>query len=327
MLTFGALRRATSSARAHWMAVLSELRSQTRRLAKVFSAFLALLLFGLVSISIVSGFLVRQILRPARNPATFDLSLMMGHPSTFSFPLADGTTREGWFFPGLRGAPAVVVCHGYLAQRADVLTLVTSLQEHQFNVFLFDFVGHGASPGVTTLGYRETAELHAAVQALSTREDVDPQHFGLWGVDMGGYAVLEVAASDPRIAAFAVDDAYDDPHDLLQMEVKRSGLTALPYVLQLSDFAFRMLNYSFRHEPPVSTRLVRTQGIPKLFIQSDDRPALASETSELFGKAPDPKQAVRERLSYRDMSDEDRKSYESQIVNFFLQYIPPTFVR
>lgn len=312
-----------SSARAHWMAVVSELRSQTRRLAKVLSVFLALLLFGFVSISIVSGFLLRQILRPARNPATFDLSVMMGHPTTFSFPLADGTMREGWYFPGLRGAPAVVVCHGYLSQRADVLTLVTALQEHQFNVFLFDFRGHGTSPGITTLGYREAAELRSAVQALSSRDDVDPQHFGLWGVDMGGYAVLEVAATDPRIAAFAVDDAYDDPRDLVQMEVKKSGLTALPYVLRFSDFGFRMLNYSFRHEPPVSARLGRTKGIPKLFIQSDDRPALASETAQLFAKAPDPKETLRERVSYRDMSDDDRKSYESQIVNFFLQFIPP----
>lgn len=305
------------------MTVVSELRSQTRRLAKVFSIFLALVLFGLVSVSIVAGFLLRQILRPARNPATFDLSLMMGHPTTFSFSLADGTSREGWYFPGQRGAPVVVVCHGYLSQRADVLTLVTALQDHQFNVFLFDFSGHGTSAGETTLGYRETAELRSAVQALSARDDVDPRHVGLWGVDMGGYAVLEVAENDPRIAAFAVDDAYDDPRDLVQIEVRKSGLNALPLVLRFADFGFRMLNYSFRREPPVSARLVQTKGIPKLFIQSDDRPALADETARLFAGAPDPKQAVRERLSYRDMPDDDRKNYESQIVNFFLQSIPP----
>jgi hypothetical protein len=85
-----------------------------------------------------------------------------------------------------------------------------------------------------------------------------------------------------------------------------------------------MLNYPFRHEPPVSTRLPATKGIPKLFVVSDDRPVLANETLDLFVRAPDPKQMVRERLAYRDMSDDDRKSYENQIVNFFLQNIPPT---
>jgi pimeloyl-ACP methyl ester carboxylesterase len=306
------------------MAAFSEIRYPTTRLAKVFSSLLALLMFALVSISTVSGFLLYQIIRPARNPATFDLSVMMGHPTLFSFPLANGTTREGWLFPGLRGAPVVVVCHGYLAQRADVLTLVTALQDHQFNVFLFDFSGHGTSPGHTTLGYRETAELRAAVQAIATRDDVDAQRVGVWGVDMGGYAALEVAASDPRIVALAVDDAYDDPRTILQIEIKKSGLTVLPGVARVSDFAFRMLNYPFRNEPPVSTRLGRTAGIPKLFVEADDRPALANETVKLFAKAPDPKLLLRERLSYRDMSDDDRKSYESQIVNFFLQNIPPT---
>jgi pimeloyl-ACP methyl ester carboxylesterase len=309
---------------AHWMAALPDLRYPLSRLAKVLSGLLALLMFGVVSICTVSGFLVYQILRPARNPATFDLSVMMGHPTTFSFPVADGTTREGWLFPGLRGAPVIVVCHGYLAQRADVLTLVTALQDHQFNVFLFDFSGHGTSPGHTTLGYQETSELRAAVEAISTRDDVDARRIGLWGVDMGGYAALEEAASDPRVVALAVDDVYDDPRTMLQIEIAKSGLTVLPEVSRVSDFAFRMWNYSFRNEPPVSTRMARIPGVPKLFIETDDRPALATETVKLFAKAPDPKLLQRERLSYRDMSDDDRKSYESQIVNFFLQNIPPT---
>lgn len=306
------------------MAGISELRFSISRLAKVFSGLLALLLFGFVTFASVSAYLVYEIVHPARNAATFDLDIMMGHPTTFSFSVPGASTREGWLFPGLRGAPTVIVCHGYTSQRAEVLTLVTALQDHEFNVFLFDFVGHGTSAGTTTLGYRETAELRSAVEALSGRDDVDPKHFGLWGVDMGGYAVLEVAATDPRIAAFAVDDAYDDPRTMVKLEVQKSGLTALPFVLRFSDFGFRMLNYPFRDEPPVSTRLVRTAGMPKLFIQSDDRPALSNETLQLFVKAPEPKSTLRERQSYRDMSDDDRKTYESQIVNFFLQNMPPT---
>jgi len=62
------MRRVGWSARAE-MAVLSELRYPTTRLAKAFSALLAMLLFALISISTISGFLLYQILRPARNPA------------------------------------------------------------------------------------------------------------------------------------------------------------------------------------------------------------------------------------------------------------------
>jgi pimeloyl-ACP methyl ester carboxylesterase len=306
------------------MAVLAELRYPTTRFAKIISSVLAIILFAFVSIATVSGFLLYQMLRPARTPASFDLNVMMGHPSSVSFPLADGTTREGWFFPGLRGAPTVVVCHGYLSQRADVLTLVTALQDQQFNVFLFDFSGHGTSLGITSLGYRETGELESAIQALAMRDDVDHKRFGLWGVDMGGYVALNVASTDSRIAAFIVDDAYSDPREMVQIEVKQSGLAVLPYVSRFCDYGFRLMNYQFRHEEPVTTKLIRTKGVPKLFFESDDRPALAKETFQLFAQAPEPKQLVRDRLKYPDMTDDDRKSYENQVVNFFLASIPPT---
>ncbi len=305
------------------MPVLSELRDSFTRFGKIFSVLLALVLFAFVSAASVSGFLLYQVLRPPLSAAPFDLSVMMGHPTTFPFHLAGGGSREGWFFPGLRGGPVIIVCHGYLSQRADVLTLVTALQDREFNVFLFDFTGHGTSKGMPTLGYRETTELRSAVAALAMRDDVDKQHFGIWGVDMGGYAALEVAASDPRIGAVAVDDVYGDPRDMLQFEIAKSGLTALPGVRGLADFGFRMVEYRFRKEPPLSSYLSQTAAIPKLFVASDDRRALADETMSLFTKAPDPKVLLRERLSYRDMSDEDRKNYEGQIVNFFLQNMSP----
>ena len=272
----------------------------------------------------MAGFLLYQILKPTHSaPSSYDLNVMMGHPVPFSFPVAGQPEREGWFFPGLRGAPTIVVCHGYLSQRTDVLTLVSALQDHQFNVFVFDFLGHGSTPGITTLGYRETAELEAAVQALSTRDDVNPKRFGLWGVNLGGFVALEVAASDPRIAALIVDNAWDDPRDMVQIEVKRSGLAVIPYVSRFSDWGFRLMNYHHRSQQAVSLRLAKTQGIPKLFIQSDDRPQLAQETLQIFTRSPEPKQLVRDRLSYSEMTDDDRHTYENQIVNFFLQNLPP----
>lgn len=42
----------------------------------------------------------------------------------------------------------------------------------------------------------------------------------------------------------------------------------------------------------------------------------------IFTIAPEPKQMIRDRTSYPDMSDEDRKNYESQVVSFFLLNLP-----
>jgi pimeloyl-ACP methyl ester carboxylesterase len=299
------------------------MRFSTARITKLVSFIVAVVLFAVVSISAISGYLIYQIIHPPKDTSSFDLSVMMGRPTTFSFPVENGGTRDGWFFPGLQGAPTIVVCHGYESQRTDELTLVTALQDHQYNVFVFDFSGHGTSPGTTTLGYKETDELESAIRTLATRNDVDPKHFGLWGTDMGAYAVLEAAEADHRVAAFAVADVYDDPQDMLRIQVQQSGLTAIPYVLNDARFIFKMTNYSDRHRPPASENIGRTHGIPKLFITSADQPTLASDTTQLYNEAPDPKQIVHDSTRYRDMSDDDRKNYENAIVNFFLQNLPP----
>src|ERR1700679_425895 len=184
--------------------------------------------------------------------------------------------------------------------------------------------GHGKNLPGTTLGYREVGELRSAIQAIAARDDVDPTRFGLWGVDMGGYVVLEVATSDPRVKAFIVDDAYSDPRVFVQSEIKRSGLTVLPMVDKVSDFGFRMLNYPFRAQPPVTGQLPATKGVPKLFFVAQDQQVLATETMDMFNRAPDPKQVVRTNAAYSAMSDDSRKNYETQVVGFFLQSLPPS---
>jgi pimeloyl-ACP methyl ester carboxylesterase len=306
------------------MAALPNLHFPNLSVAKLLSSVLAIALFLFVAVAAVSGFLVYQIVRPQRAAASYDLSVMMGHPVTMSFPVAGGGSREGFFFPGLRGAPTIIVCHGYGSQRSDVLTLVSALQDQQFNVFVFDFAGHGNNLPGTTLGYREVAELRAAIAAIATRDDVDPARFGLYGVDMGGYVVLEVATTDPKVKAFIVDDAYSDPRAFVQSEIKRSGLTVLPMVDKVSDFGFRMVNYPFRSQPPVTGQLPATIGMPKLFFVAEDRQVLATETMNLYNRAPDPKQVIRTNAAYSAMSDDSRKNYETQVVGFFLQSLPPT---
>ena len=303
------------------MAIFAELRYPTTAVAKVASGVLALILFVFVGAAVIAGLELRQIIKPARNPATVDLNVTMGHPSTFTFPVQGGQ-REGWFFPGFQGAPTIIVCHGYMSQKLEVLTLVTALQDLQYNVFVFDFSGHGENANATTLGYRESDELRAAVNALATRPDVDPKRFGIWGKDLGAYAALEVAEVDPRVVALAVDSVYDDPTDMVRLEVKQSGMGVLPLVTRMCVLGFRLVNYPYRQEPPVSARLARLQGVAKLFIQSQDRPQLAYSTFQIFQRAPEPRRQEMDRVSYSEMSDEDRKTYENMITSFFLVALP-----
>jgi len=66
------------------------------------------------------------------------------------------------------------------------------------------------------------------------------------------------------------------------------------------------------------------QGIPKLFIESNDKPDLDRETLQMFQIAPPPKDQAADSMTYAEMSDEGRRNYENLVVTFFLQHLPPS---
>ncbi len=306
------------------MSFKTSLQHALARVMRIGGMLLALALFLFLAVATISGYLLYQIVSPPRSPANVDVSLLMGHPTTYKFEIPGQGTREGWFFPGLMRAPTIVLCHGYGSQRADVLTLVTALQEHQFNVFLFDFAGHGSIPGRTALGYGETQQLLAAIHGLEQRDDIDNTRFGVWGTDLGAYAALAAAGQEPKIESIALDSVYDQPSDFLLVQVGHTGLGGLPLVKTFCLFGFRMLNYQYRMVPPARASLSRLQSIPKLFIESADRPELEESTLRMFQIAPPPKTQLVDQLTYAEMSDEGRRAYEDHIVSFFLQNLPPS---
>lgn len=291
---------------------------------RVGGSLFALALFIFLAVATIAGYSLYQILNPPRSAANVDISLLMGHPTIYKFDVPGQGAREGWFFPGLLHAPTIILCHGYGSQRADVLTLTTALQEHQFNVFLFDFTGHGSVAGRTDLGFSETQQLLAAIRGLAQREDIDRTRFGVWGTDIGGYAAVSAASADARIEALAIDSIYDEPSDFLVTQLGHTGLGGLPLVKTFCLFGFHMLTRDQRNVPPLLGAVSRLRGIPKLFIESGGRPDLDSATTRIFQAAPPPKDQLNDAMTYSEMSDEGRRAYEDRIVTFFLSSLPPT---
>src|SRR5215475_10096058 len=156
------------------MSIFYELRYPTKWYMKLLIFVLAIAFFVVLATTAVAGFLVYRIVKPQRTSTEISMASFPGRPDAVQFQVPGLGRREGWFFPGLRGAPTIVLCHGYGSSRGELLTLESALQDHQYNVFIFDFAAHGTNSGVTTFGYRETDEVRAALDVLSTRSDVDP---------------------------------------------------------------------------------------------------------------------------------------------------------
>lgn len=304
--------------------LLNEVRYPTTRRAKIIVGILAVVLFTFFGLVAVGGFFLARALQPSQAGETIDPTRILGTAQSLEFQGLDGETRSGWFFPGLRGAPAIVLCHGYRSNRTEVLTLATSLQQHRYNVFAFNLAGHGESPvGYTTLGYQETEELVAALEMLSTRDDVDTQRLGVWGYSLGAYAALNAAAQIPAVKVVVVDSVYPDPTAMLRLVLQRLGAQAVPLISSIVTAEFQVVSLWHRGQPRLEDSVARLAGVQKLFIAGDDNPALARTTQSLYEQAPGPKElVVLPRSNMRLLVAEERDSYHNLIVTYFLRTLP-----
>ena len=304
--------------------LLYELRYPTKWYFKLLTVVLALVFFGVLATMAISSVLMYWIVKPQRTSSEINMESFPGRPDEVTFTVAGGLgERKGWFFPGLRGAPTIVLCHGYQSSRGELLTLVSALQDHQYNVFVFDFAAHGANAGVTTFGYRESDEVRSAIDTLARRNDVDPARFGLWGYNLGAYAALREAEKDTRVQALVLDSVYDDPKQMVKIGVEKTGVGGFPLMVRSAQTGFEWLNYAYKNDPPLSVRLKTLSNVPILFIQAADDPELSGITRTMFLKAPEPReQAIVAHGNFVNLPDDEKRTYENRVVSFFLTRLP-----
>ena len=118
----------------------------------------------------------------------------------------DGLRLAGWLVPR-PGRAAVVLLHGYPAEKADMLPIAAGLAG-RVTTLLVDQRYFGRSEGqATTLGAREQRDLERAIDLLAARGF---DRVGVFGFSLGGAVALLAAAEDPRIRAVAAYGAFAD---------------------------------------------------------------------------------------------------------------------
>ena len=118
----------------------------------------------------------------------------------------DGTRLAGWFMPR-PGAPAVVLLHGYPAEKADLLPIASALAP-EFATLLVDQRYFGDSEGrATTLGFRERGDLRRMLDFLEAR---GATAVGVFGFSLGGAVALLTAAEDARVRAVVAYAPFAD---------------------------------------------------------------------------------------------------------------------
>lgn len=239
---------------------------------------------------------------------------------SLSFHDPKGVEHDGWLLRGLRGAPVVVMCHGYDSNRSELLSLATVLQENHFNVYVFNFQG-AQSHHLQDFGDEDIQIVKAAVQAAMKQSGINHVRVGLFGRTTGGFAALAVAEQTPEVRAIVADTIYEHPEQMFDSQLAQMiGTTALFRVIMNTEFDIANIGSK---PPDIRAGLSNLQGVPKFFLSGRDLPTLASVTEKLYEVAPEPKRLlVMDRSTLALSSGNEKKEYENQVLTFFLKNLP-----
>ncbi len=263
-------------------------------LALIIAVLFLLTVLGCV-IAALAYVVAWRVTRPGAHTYWDEYSFLpadMGVPhEEIHFASADGLRLAAWFMPR-PGAPiAVILGSGYRDRKASLLPLAAGLWKQGLSVLLFDFRNQGDSAMDTaqTMGWREQADMTAAVDEVSRR--LPGARIVAMGWSMGAVVSILVAARDPRVAAVVADSAYADQLALLRHNFRQmSGLPAYP-VAPLADV---MIQWRAGYRPsrvrPVEA-IANIAPRPILLIHGEqDDLCPVDHALQLFARAGEPKE-------------------------------------
>ena len=113
---------------------------------------------------------------------------------------------SGWYIPSKNRA-AVILLHGFGSNRLEMMSRAQVLARHDYGVLLYDLRGHGESQGdVRAFGWEDVSDVHAALQFLSNRKEVNADRIGILGFSIGGQIAIRATAEYEQIKAIIADD-------------------------------------------------------------------------------------------------------------------------
>jgi uncharacterized protein len=276
-------------------------------------ACVIVLVSGLLASWLMGSFLTAPRMRSA-GPLPADLP-----GETVTFTGKSAANLQGWYIPAsAAGAPTIILMHGVGGHRTDMLGRAHFLHRAGYAVLLFDFRGHGESPGTkVSFGYFESQDAAAAVDFV--RHQNASAKIGLLGVSMGGAAAVLANPSLP-VQAMILESVYPDivsaTEDRIAMRLGPLGRILTPLLtcqLQLR------LGISCDQLRPIGC--VSKITVPKFFLAgTEDKDTTLPESKALFAAAAAPKQfwAV-DGAAHVDLHAIAKQDYEKRVLAFFQQ--------
>lgn len=174
---------------------------------------------------------------------------------TVSFNAFDGHALRGTLLPASPDAPrkgAVVFAHEFGVDRWTYHRYGKPLRRAGYDVFAFDFRGHGESPDEA--GYkprqfptdRERSDMLGAIAHVeeTLEEQGRPREVGLFGLSRGGGAAILASVGIDSVKAIAADGAFCSDR-VVEFHLRRWACV------------FAKLRFAYENHPPTFWRFLR----------------------------------------------------------------------
>jgi pimeloyl-ACP methyl ester carboxylesterase len=304
---------------------------------KALTALLPILLLVVLAAAGLSAWLVYSATRPPRRahlvtPEKFLRLSDRGLRATEeTWQNRDGTRARGWLIRGTEGAPAVLLLHGYGADRSWLLNLGVKINETtNMTVLLPDLRGHGQEPPVafSSFGWAESEDALAALEYL--RGLKSPQGrplagaaLGVYGAEVGAYSALSAARRDPAVRAVALDSVPDSPDHVLAGAVReRTGFDNR--VLQALARLGTRVYFAGRYKADAACTLAEGLGDRQVLLLSGESAGRLKQTTETLANCFPARANVETHtdltltgLSLASASPEEDEAYDRRLIDFF----------
>lgn len=187
----------------------------------------------------------------ARNP--LDYERLTGEAVTF--PAFDGMRLAGMLIRAPGDVPrrgTIIFAHEFCSDMHSCARYCRPLLEVGYDIFTFDFRGHGQSACET--GYeprqwvtdRELSDIRGAIAFVehSLAQHRLPHAIGLFGISRGACAAIIAAAQNPAVRALVCDGAF-------------STDCTIEYLMKRWAYIFATVKVVYENHPPVFWRFLR----------------------------------------------------------------------
>ena len=319
--------------------------AKTTRLAKTLLKliFPAILLI-VVAIAVASVWLTFKTATPpaARYLVTPEkygqLSSRGAQVTDESWTNRDGSTSRGWLLRGADNAPAVILFHKYGSDRSYTLNLGVKLNEStNFTVLMPDLRAHGVNPPVknTSFGGCESEDAIAAVEFLRNLKNANQislvgKDLGIYGIELGSLAALEVAVKEQSIKAIALDSVPRDSDELITETVGRRFPFASVATSKMAKFGTYLYFFDGCYKRDTSCDVARGLADREILLLAGvDEPELQESTIKLAKCFP-ASDKVETKLDLSpsgfgiiNSSMEQAEAYDQRLIDFFRRTLSP----